>query len=149
MSDHRDIKTSTLFRVGFLTIAIVAVLTLAMMVLYQRMANRLEYERTTSRPNPDVERMVEEQRRQLNEYGVAGTEKVGEQSRTIYRIPIEVAMEKVLHDWQEGIEPREPSIDRDSDSAKDAGHASAEPSAGLKPPSGETPEEKYDERPES
>lgn len=144
MSNHRDIKTRTLFLVGFLTIGIVTVLTLAMMVLYQRMANRLEYERMTSRPNPEVEQMVKDQRRQLNEYGVVGTEEVGDETRTIYRIPIDVAMKKVLSEWQEGVEPREPFADTENASAETSPAAAPEPKAR----SGEVSEEGSDVQPQ-
>jgi hypothetical protein len=133
MAVRDDVKTSLLFVLGSFGVAIVVVIVLAMIVLYYQTENRLAYERWTSAPFVDRENALADQQAKLVDYERVGVVEQGGQTVTVYRIPIERAMDLVLDEWKSGVTPGPavPGEAAEAPSPPDGGNAG--PSGGEDP----------------
>jgi hypothetical protein len=117
MAHQDDLKVSTLALLSFLGTATVVVIIFAMLVLYLRTADRLEEERFVSQPYAELNTALADQQARLVEYALVGTVEENGMKKTVYRVPIDRAMQQVLNDWKTGALPGPPATGKPDERA--------------------------------
>ena len=105
MAQKDDIQAKMLFLYGFFACAVILVIVLAIMVLYSRSDQRLQYERMIRQPYVDLENATADQQTRLVEFEKLSDVEENGLARAAYRIPIDRAMELVLSEWKSGAKP--------------------------------------------
>lgn len=143
MAYHDDVKTSTVAIVGFLGAILTFVVIVLMMVIYHRVANRLEEERTIQEPYAELENSLADQQARLVQYEKIGETEEDGKAKTVFRIPIQRAMQLELAAWRSGAEPGPPPERSAAEpEASAAGPETSGTEAGADEPPEQAPAEK-------